>query len=714
MSSAQTPPVNQAAGSPAGASNSSTSGTSTTTPPSSQATGSTASRLVISGQPQPPIHLSTLPAVPPATSNATHAAPATPLPPTIQQNTVTSGTSQSTAVPTSTSNHPPPQTTLPNGPQSQAPQGTFIRRFWRFYTKSKPKEWTTFWLTPHGLLGFLLSDLGLIGGITAIKIVSHSKRGLADVSDSTNTVLNYPVGQSLWWTFFPVLIFQIFGLYFAAIIDSRGERQPFVALRRPGGADTKTSILLDYRSKVAAVRPLAAFRNRHWMLGVSFLAALLISLFLSSLASHLLIANIVPMVDTTLTHLSSTFQPYDFGYDSDLTPVLDVVSSTLVYGGLFPAWTTSNMSFQSFDRPPMSLKPSILAAYLADTTAYSARLQCRSLAKAEYVFTQTDDGTGWDFGAQDHGCDFSPTLIIATAGFQNYVQTFSNVSCSLDAGLSRLFVLAAHTPDPDTIKPSEVTVLSCRTAYFKHSGTLNVTYTLDGSSAVINSFQEHEHGLQPLDNPMPVYYQNFERQLHQPSILDDTATTSATNFGRLILAHARKQAPRSSFNPRAMLNATSVLFTAAHAVMVSSFLWQAGGGATAESTVQGSLSIPTMRLVVVDSIANVLLSTLAVLAVLTVWIAVDLVNNETSLFEEPTGLLGSAILLHESSVNALAADLRSDPEAAQDGKALAHARRPRRLWGRNLPWGTYRDDVRKKKWSVEKWNMPSETKIVEV
>ncbi|OCT50458.1 hypothetical protein CLCR_06759 [Cladophialophora carrionii] len=684
MSSAQIPTVNQATANPSSASVSSTSTFSTTTPPSSQATGSTTTSPAISGQQQPPIHL------------------ATPV------------TSQSTTVATSTSNHIPPQTTLPLGSQSQASKDTFIRLFRRFYSKSKPKEWTPFWLTPHGLLGFLLFDLSLIGGIIAVKIGSHSKHGLADVSNSSDsdTVLNYPVGQSLWWTFFPVLIFQIFGLYFAAIIDSRGERQPFVELRGAHGSDTKHSILLDYRSMVAAVRPGAALRNKHWMLSVSFLAALLVSLFLSSLASHLLIADVVPIVDATLTHLSSTFDPYDFGYDSELTPVLDGVSSTLVYGGLFPAWTTSNMSFQSFDRPAMSLKPSTLATYLTNTTAYSARLQCRNLAEGEYVFTQPDDGNGWTFGARDHGCDFSPTAIILTTGFKNYVQTFSNVSCSLDAGLSRLFVLAAHTPDPDTVKPSEVTVLACRTAYFRHSGTLNVTYTVGGSSAVINSFQEHEHGLQPLDNPMPVYYQNFERQLHQPSIFDNTATTSATDFGRLILAHARKQAPQSPFSPRAMLNATSVLFTAAHAVMVSSFLWQAGAADTAGNTVQGSLTIPTVRLVVVDPIANVLLSVLAVLAVLTIWISIDVINNETSLFEEPKGLLGSAILLHESDVNAFASDLRRDVEAAQDGRVLAHAREPRRLWGRALPLSVYRDDVLKKKWKVENWHAPSNTKIV--
>ncbi|ETI23741.1 hypothetical protein G647_05546 [Cladophialophora carrionii CBS 160.54] len=164
--------------------------------------------------------------------------------------------------------------------------------------------------------------------------------------------------------------------------------------------------------------------------------------------------------------------------------------------------------------------------------------------------------------------------------------------------------------------------------------------------------------------------------------------------------------------PRAMLNATSVLFTAAHAAMVRSFLWRAGAADTAGSTVQGSLIIPTVRLVVVDSIANVLLGALAVLAVLTVWIRIDVINNETSLFEEPKALLGSAILLHGSDVNAFASHLRRDPEAAQDGRVLAHARRPRRLWGRNLLWSVYRDDVLKKKWKVENWDAPSDTKIV--
>ncbi|KIW70768.1 hypothetical protein PV04_03009 [Phialophora macrospora] len=713
MASTQIPPGNPTPGSQSGAPTSATSSSSTSPPPSSQSTGPNTATSASSGQPHPAIALSALPALPAMNSHTAHAAAAAPEP-LSTQNSTASATSQNAAVPTSTGGH----AALPNGSQKQAPPDTFVSKCHRFYGNRRPKEWTPFWLTPHGLLAFLLFDLGLMGGVVAVKVASHSRHGLADVSNSSKAVLNYQVGQSLWWTFFPVLIFQIFGLYFAAVVDALGERQPFVALRRPGGSTTKTSILLDYRGKVAAVRPWTAVRNKHWMLSVSFLATLLVSLFLSSLASHLFIANTIPMVGTELTRLSSTFQPLDFGYDSDLTPVLDVVSSTLVYGGLFPAWTTSNKSFQSFDRPAMSLKPSTLASYVANTTAYSARLQCRSLAKGEYVLDPAADGDGLTFGAQDHGCDFSPTLIDATPGFENYIQTFSNVSCPLDAGLSRLFVLAAHTPDLATIKPSEVTVLSCRTAYFQHSGDLNVTYGLDGSSAAINSFQEHAHGFRPLDNPMPVYYQNFEQQLHQPSIVDNTATTSATDFGRIILAHARKHAgAQSPFAPDPMMNATSVLFAAAHAVMVSSFLWQADGSAAdveGGSAVAGSLTVPTVRLVVVDSIANVLLSALAVLAVLTVWIAVDVINNESVLFEEPTGLLGAAILLHGSHVGALASNLRNEPAAALDGRVLAHARRRRRLCGLAVPWSAYGDEVRGKKWTMKDWNDPSNAKIVQV
>jgi len=237
-----------------------------------------------------------------------------------------------------------------------------------------------------------------------------------------------------------------------------------------------------------------------------------------------------------------------------------------------------------------------------------------------------------------------------------------------------------------------------------------VTYSSASASLTINSFQEQES--ERLDNPMPIYYQNFEQQLHQPSIVDGTAKTSATDFGRVVLAYARQQAPNSYLYADPLLNATTAVFNAAYSVMASSFLWQPGEGVT----VHGLLTVPTLRLIVVDSVANIILSALAVIAVITVFVAIDVINNSSSLYEEPAGLLGSAILLCNSDVNDLASELRDDTRAKQDGRVLEHAKVHSRLWrsSRPAPWHVYRDDLLKRRWTVQDWASPATSKIVEV
>ncbi|OQU97831.1 hypothetical protein CLAIMM_03711 [Cladophialophora immunda] len=697
--------------------------------------------------PQPGIPLTSLPSSPPGTnvlaqpiplssSSSTASGPSASL---SQPNASSPATTTSTtSSPTSNANlgrppasanqiNSPPQavsasTPATNAPAVPSPSGitsssgtrtSFKKRFGRFYNNRKePKEWISFWLLPHSLLAFLLFALGLIAGIVTIKVVSHKRKGLADVSAGAQKVLSYQVGESLWWTFFPVLIFQIFGLWFTAIVGALGDRQPFVALRRDNGSNTKTTVLLDYKRTLSLMRPFVAIGNGHWTLSVSFSAALLVALFLSSLASHLFIAVAVPIVTTKHTPVTSSFNPSNFGYLTDLTPVIDVVSSTLVYGGLMPGWTTFNQSFQSFARPDMQLDSSTLATYEADTTAYSAQLNCRALGLNDYTLKVNVEEDTWTFGAQDNGCDFSPDLVTATAGFKYYLQTFSNVSCSPEAGNSRLFVLAAYTPDPSNIKPTKTTVLACRTSYYKDEGTLNVTYSQSSSSPSIGGFLVRER--KALVNPLPVYYQNFEQQIHQPSIVDDTATYSATDLGRVVLAHATKYAPRSEspFDKEVMINSTSAVFTAAYAVMASSFLWQHDAG----DLVTGSLTIPTVRLVVVDSIAIVLLSMLGVLVVLGVLIAIDVINHESSLYEEPIGLLGSAILLYDSSVTSLALDLRNEQEARRDGMALKHKKARGDMWCFHwkTPWLSWSTDLLNKRWKVENWERPGDSRIVEV
>jgi hypothetical protein len=631
-----------------------------------------------------------------------------------------STTAQSAPAPTTAPGAPnptiaqvaPTPTTAQSAPtaQPQVSGPLFLRRCKRFYGKGEPGEWVSLWLRPQSLSAFLVVTLGLIGGIAAVKIVSKSRNGLADVSNQATMLLTFNVGQSLWWTFFPVLIFQIYTLWFAAIVSALADRQPFVELRKgDNGASSKVSVLLDYRKYPGITKPFVAFGNWHFTLSVTFLSTLIASVFLTSLTSHLFTAPTVSISASAGTRLSSTFQPGGFQGNSDLTPVLDIVSSTRVYGGSVPGWANFNYSFQSFDRPRIGSKDAGAWDFLVDTTAYSSNLQCHALERDQYSLDPHPEAGSWVFSANDSGCDWPGGPVTASPGYTYYMQTYSNVGCSPQAGLSRLFVLSAATWNPESITPSNVTVLACQTSYHQTQGRLNVTYSPSSLGFALNDFQVQSTEL--LDYPSkPIYFQNFEQQLHQPSIVDDTATISATDFGRIVLAYARKLAPDSYLAPDVLSNATSAIYTAAYAVMVSTFLWESAAGAE----ILGTSTMPVVRLITTDSIASVLLGSLAFLALVTIWIVVYVIHNESSLYEEPAGLLGSAILLWESDVNGLAARLRRQPGAINDGRVLEHAKERKRVWGKLWNRKVLQQDVREKRWKVENWNRPDLSKIVEV
>jgi Protein of unknown function (DUF3433) len=643
----------------------------------------------------------------------THAQP----PAQPHQSTPTSPTNPGSSGPPNAQN-PPNTSTAPATPASAGqgvsaaqsqPQGTFFRRFRRFYGSEKPTEWVSVWLRPHSLSAFLVITLGLIGGVAAVQVVSKSRNGLANVSDHSPTFLTIEVGQSLWWTFFPVLIFQVYTLWFVAVVSALGDRQPFVELRGARGAPSKVSILLDYRNEPGISKPFVALGNLHFTLSLSFFSSLLMSIFLTSLASHLFSASSVLLSSSTQTRLSSTLQPGAFTGTSDLTPVLDIVSSTRVYGGSVTGWANDKYSFQSFNRPKINSKADSTWAYLANTSAYSSELQCHILEKDQYILKIQPEADQWTFSATDDGCETPPMVPIqANPGFTYYVQTISNTACSPNAGSSRIFILSAATWNLTSIKPSNITVLACRTSYKQTHGLLNVTYSPRSQDFTLNDFQTQPSIL--LTDPTPLYSDSFETQLQQPNIYDNTATTSATDFGRIILAYARKIAPDSYLEAEVIKQSTATIYTAAFAIMASTFLWESSTG----HQIHGTAVVPTERLIVTDVIAYILLGCLSFLALITIWIAVYVIRNESSLYEEPQGLLGLAVVLFDSAVNKVAGDLRRTAEAKRDGQVLEHAKEPKRLWG--FPWKrkVFKQDLRNKRWKVENFDVPGTSRIIEI
>lgn len=557
-----------------------------------------------------------------------------------------------------------------------------------------PEEWISGWLHPEILALIFIVTIGMIGAIAALCHVSREHNGILQVSDFNVTIANYDVGPALAWTALPVFLITLYGMALGAVVTACSDRQPYVDLwsqDRGDGAPLKQSILLDYRIYPKWQQPWEAFKRKHLLLVVGITFASIVQLLLTSLTAHLFNAVIASTsVPSTVTQ-NTSFNPTGFTQRTDLVPIFDIVSSTLVYGGTPPPWITFSYSMQNFSNPAIPDGNIGTSDYSVETMAYSAELNCSVLDESQY--TLAPDGETWQFSGSDRGCSLTSYLQIEGLGSQNftyYMQSFANVSCGLDAGESRLVVVAGANFNQSLTVLTNISVISCMTAYFNSSGTLDVE--LDLARSPIPAIQNFAVGSTTLMiNPRPEFWNTFESLLHEASINDGTATTSATDFGRLILEYARFIEPQAFLSPDILLNATESIFTAVYAVMSRSYLVQPA----AAVDITGTLLISTTRLFVVTPIAYAMIGILCAVCLILIWIFLYARTHKSILYEKPNGLLGSAALLHNSDVGPQVNILRAD---VTDGQILKSVEKKRHL--------------RDTGWRVERWENPQESRIV--
>lgn len=237
----------------------------------------------------------------------------------------------------------------------------------------------------------------LIGAVIGLAVFSRNNHGIASadlsLEVSTSVIPDFEIGIGLLWTFLPVLIFEIYALTVAAVVKAAAVRQPYIELREQGenqhwGAAAEKSILLDYQSYWPPLAPVKALRYNHYMLAFGFTIMLLLNLILTSLASHLFFATSISLSRGVDVQRAFTFaSPLNddaFGYQDSLTPTMDIVASTLIYGDKPIAWTTLNESFL-----PVSLEQSKGSAAVpknltVPAVAYSVSMDCKVLGSTEF------------------------------------------------------------------------------------------------------------------------------------------------------------------------------------------------------------------------------------------------------------------------------------------------------------------------------------------
>lgn len=141
---------------------------------------------------------------------------------------------------------------------------------------------------------------------------------------------------ALAWTSLPVLPITLYGMAFGAVVAACSDPQPYIELWAQDqdiGATLNQSILLDYRANSKLIQPWVTIKIKHLLFVFAITFTSIVNILLTSLTAHLFDAAVV---DTNLPRAvtqNTTFNPTDFSYLTDLVPIFDIVSSSLVYDG---------------------------------------------------------------------------------------------------------------------------------------------------------------------------------------------------------------------------------------------------------------------------------------------------------------------------------------------------------------------------------------------
>lgn len=473
-------------------------------------------------------------------------------------------------------------------------------------------------------------------------------------------VPNVRLGVSLSWTLVPVFLTQIYVLTIAAVVNQAGDRQRYVELRRDyrpdTGAAAQKSIFLDYLSYWTPWAAVKALWYNHYVLAYGFGTSIVVNLFLTSLAAHLFYTSIVPIGSDTSLDRTYYYNEFNFGGRSDLTPILSITESTKVYHGHPIPWTTLEESILhvSLDNVPRTNNITLQAH------AYSARLDCRSL-NSPYEFELGRVNSGWAYSVSDRGCNISNKIFIglgdAVAKYVysyslDWVQTYSELDCGPSANYTRLVLVAATTlniSDLDTNSfPSKLynkTAVSCIPSYYRHTGDLSLS--VNPAKPKHPGINEFTPTSTVLVDPRPAFSNDFETQLLEPGVIDDTETVKTNDFGRVIYDYAGNLSPRNYLEGKILAKAMEDIFTSAFAVMANQFLVQP---APTPTQATARYYVDKTRLIVVQDVAYAMLAILSAVLVMLIWVAFYTWYHPSIQYEGTRGLIGAAAILRNSDL----------------------------------------------------------------
>ncbi|KAK7420239.1 hypothetical protein QQX98_002894 [Neonectria punicea] len=553
----------------------------------------------------------------------------------------------------------------------------------------QPYGWLSGCLRWPSLLAFSILDIALLATILSLTIVSSTSDGFVTIA-SRNTTSSESTSDSgsddggidsFWdlgvlWTSLPSFVFSLFGAYWAWIASSVAERQPYVELRKEGGAEARKSILLDYRVVASIWRWWGAFRKSHYTVGATTLLSVFLTYAVAPFAARLFVPEVMMVSEPLPIIYNEAYNVDGLNATLDWRPVLDTVAATLLHQGNQIPWTDNEHAFRPFTTDSRLASGSNVAA---DTTAYSAYLNCEVVKTYTISSTEgTEDSTrNVQITGNDRGCSFKQTFGVSSTQ-EIYFKTTVELGCSARAYYSRLVFTAAKYSSSARNSLDDINVISCASGYRQVDGTLKVSPSPTGPPA-IQSFDETGEP----DTSRPKLWRVFEQDIFGPVSLNPHKKWSTTDMGSLILYYAQTSQPLDSLTSGVLTDAISKVFTAIYlnAVAIHGFV-----SLSEPDTATGTAFIPTTRLFVVPWVSYIILAFLIITLCSVGFLFFRLQDCPSILSEEPKGLLSMAAILDKSELSGIISDVRKQADVDSVIRVRVKAR----------------PEVKDRKWRAEK------------
>lgn len=510
------------------------------------------------------------------------------------------------------------------------------------------------------LILFGLIDISLATTIIVLTAKSSTEQGFVTIPSSKipptslrvlpwrePVQFSVSLDMGILWTTLPNLVFALLAAHWAWIACAIADRQPYVELRKRGGAEARKSILLDYRVTPVVLRWWTAFHKSHNTVGAMTLLSVMLTYIIAPFAARLFTTQLVSIPKPIPIIYNTEYKDNNIDSKTDWRPVLNVVSATLLYEGKSIAWTNDQYAFHPFSNH--STIPGS-ADIKAKSTGFASYVNCELIKDYNITLNQVSGHRAGDviISGNDRGCHFAQKVTVSNTQ-QVYLKTTS-VICS--TYYSRLVFSAGTYSSSSASLLDDVSVISCVTGYRRVDGNLRVS-SLNASPSIL-SFNETGQ----LDTSRPYFSSMFEQGILQPVTFNPQSSSSTSDMGSLILSYAQKLQPSSPLSPKALIQSISSIYSAAYinAVGLHSF-----GTVKVPVIDTGEVLVPTTRLFVIRWVACVIIIFLLVALCFVIWASLYVYKRPSILTEEPQGLLSAAAILSGSCLHHIVTNMRNEP-----------------------------------------------------